>query len=73
MRFFPKWHTPESVAQTLIDGLRNGSITLDGEVEDTKQTSPTQDAETPVVGPLELDFLNLARPIQTQSRPVDKT
>ena len=31
MRILPRWHSPESVAQTLIAGLKDGSITIDGE------------------------------------------
>ena len=31
MRLFPRWHTPESVAREIIDGLRDGTVTLDGE------------------------------------------
>jgi hypothetical protein len=29
MRFLPKWHSSKSVAETLIAGLRDGSITID--------------------------------------------
>jgi hypothetical protein len=29
MSIFPRWHTPESVAKQLIDGLESGALTLD--------------------------------------------
>jgi hypothetical protein len=37
MRFFGPVHTPESVADQLVRGLEDGSITLDGKPEEEQR------------------------------------
>ena len=44
MRWFPRWHTPESVAAELIEGLENGTLTLG---EESEELTPAAFTDTP--------------------------
>ena len=50
MRLFPRWHTPEAVAKQLIEGLEDGTLSLDAASPDAKPAAPTAPKLLPPVG-----------------------
>ena len=69
MRLFPRWHTPESVARQLIEGLENGTLTLGHDEEEAGGRPAAQleehDADQWTDGEVEAPLLGRRRFAQT--------